>query len=161
MKKFEDIYPILKSMSLEELQYTNLASHLLICAKKFKTTDYITPAKSMKAFSADVGRYLGTLFELDAKAKDPILSSLVGNKNKGGMPGNGFYTQAEALGVKLPLDYHKDKWTEAKRNEAFKTYGAEDGADVIDGLIDAMSKLTKEQREVFLSMAQEVEEDLE
>jgi len=95
---FVGLYHSLKELETKCLQMVILFCHLILMARKKKTTPYITPARAMGAFSANLGdSYLDELFTINKEMGDPLYGSLVVNNSKG-IPGVGYFAAAKRHG---------------------------------------------------------------
>ena len=132
---FEGLYDSLKELGNKDLQMTILFCHLLLMARKKKTTSYRTPAQAMGMFSAGLGGHLEELFQLNHKKGDPLYGSLVVNKSEQ-VPSEGFFNAAVRHGLHAEFsnnDERKSFW-ESEVNRSFAATVSSEIKDLFDGL---------------------------
>lgn len=85
------------------VQLKRLAKHLDLCCIQRKTITYLEAANAIDIAAPQrihqVTQLLEALIEHDQKLGRPIRAALVVSRNKTGLPGEGFFLKAQALGL--------------------------------------------------------------
>jgi len=125
---FVGLYHSLKELETKCLQMVILFCHLILMARKKKTTLYITPARAMGVFSAGLGDYLEELFTINKEMGDPLYGSLVVNSTTD-MPSGGYFAAAKLHGF-LKENANAEENTLFWQQQVQKVYTSEVSVDL-------------------------------
>lgn len=134
---FAELYHSLITLEAKDLQMAVLFCHLLLMAKKKKTTSYRTPAQAMGMFSAGLGGHLEELFKMNLENRDPLYGSLVVNAGSG-IPSAGFFGAAKRTGLlneDASESEQKEFW-ERQKERTFASMASDDLRKLIAPLSD-------------------------